>query len=809
MATRAELIARLVATRLSALVRDLPAVVINAAPEYCTLEIARELARQRFPEGCAELLGADATSAKVRDELRRGNPLLSEISLENCDHGWVDIMQQESPTATQTSLRLIIISGGGQTPCTQALEAAGYLVLDHRDLVLTGAELKQLLPEGRRDPGSLGKLVSQTGGVPLLAAAFDIDQPDDNPELTAVAQAWAARGAAELATQPLVKLHAWWPVVSAKSVVALAEPVLGARPSPAEVSVARQHEMITARGMGRFAMPEALARAIRQAAIADDPHAVEALEQAVINQALTSPEVSRIAAVRVLLYLHTWAQLDQALANSLFVGAFLTAEERSQIVERWPVDVPRQWPQLGALREFCAANDSWVGGQFDTVLAEMRRYTDLVGMVDVAGSWALPDLQRWTEVILNPRVQVTQASCVQRVDNFTDWLTKVLRSIEASPIAPGDDQIALLFGLQGIVARIAVAFGELGSALNISRVTKSLLTMIDPDYELYSSMTCRAAAMNALTAATAGLPQLASAHILEYERVARELNFAEAPTEWMVDCARRVVAVYRGEVQRFTPSEHGIMVTTPLLSHTEAMEILMLNGPQAATDWLQTTLNRASWSEVPPWLWWPAEHLLILLHAQAGRVGAAQAWLGRVELPRALATVVRAHVDIAAGRLTAAMKRADNVLGLGNLPHSWHLLAVGAKLACLAGDEERADERLALLASEDWSMALGVVATFPPVAQEMVTDLLQPSLVKGLPGLHPEELNPAPDLVKLTQRQAEVLAQLATDATMPEIAKRMYISPETVRSTAKHLYRRMGVHGRQAAVDLGRALGLI
>ncbi len=63
--------------------------------------------------------------------------------------------------------------------------------------------------------------------------------------------------------------------------------------------------------------------------------------------------------------------------------------------------------------------------------------------------------------------------------------------------------------------------------------------------------------------------------------------------------------------------------------------------------------------------------------------------------------------------------------------------------------------------------------------------------------------------MELTPRQLEVLGELSSDATMPDIARRMYLSPETVRSTAKQLYRRMGVHDRRAAVDLGCSLGLI
>jgi DNA-binding NarL/FixJ family response regulator len=52
----------------------------------------------------------------------------------------------------------------------------------------------------------------------------------------------------------------------------------------------------------------------------------------------------------------------------------------------------------------------------------------------------------------------------------------------------------------------------------------------------------------------------------------------------------------------------------------------------------------------------------------------------------------------------------------------------------------------------------------------------------------------------LTDREWEVLDLLATGATTDEIARTLVLSPETVRSHLKNLYRKLGVNSREAAV---------
>jgi hypothetical protein len=54
-----------------------------------------------------------------------------------------------------------------------------------------------------------------------------------------------------------------------------------------------------------------------------------------------------------------------------------------------------------------------------------------------------------------------------------------------------------------------------------------------------------------------------------------------------------------------------------------------------------------------------------------------------------------------------------------------------------------------------------------------------------------------------------VLRYLPTNLSMPEIAAEVSLSVNTVRTHARHLYEKLGAHGRTEAVEHARALGLL
>ena len=72
------------------------------------------------------------------------------------------------------------------------------------------------------------------------------------------------------------------------------------------------------------------------------------------------------------------------------------------------------------------------------------------------------------------------------------------------------------------------------------------------------------------------------------------------------------------------------------------------------------------------------------------------------------------------------------------------------------------------------------------------------------------EPSPSSPLVDpLTSREMEVLELLAQRLTNKEIAERLIISPGTVKTHGLNLYAKLGVHGRQQAVERARELSLL
>jgi DNA-binding NarL/FixJ family response regulator len=69
-----------------------------------------------------------------------------------------------------------------------------------------------------------------------------------------------------------------------------------------------------------------------------------------------------------------------------------------------------------------------------------------------------------------------------------------------------------------------------------------------------------------------------------------------------------------------------------------------------------------------------------------------------------------------------------------------------------------------------------------------------------------ESANPA--LPSLTERESEILAQIAGGATNREIAGTLYLSPHTVKEHTSTLYRKLGARNRADAVQRAQRLGL-
>jgi LuxR family maltose regulon positive regulatory protein len=69
---------------------------------------------------------------------------------------------------------------------------------------------------------------------------------------------------------------------------------------------------------------------------------------------------------------------------------------------------------------------------------------------------------------------------------------------------------------------------------------------------------------------------------------------------------------------------------------------------------------------------------------------------------------------------------------------------------------------------------------------------------------------PGPGLVDpLSERELDVLRLLATDLDGPDIARRLFVSVNTMRTHTKNIYAKLGVNSRRAAVRRAAELGLL
>ena len=61
----------------------------------------------------------------------------------------------------------------------------------------------------------------------------------------------------------------------------------------------------------------------------------------------------------------------------------------------------------------------------------------------------------------------------------------------------------------------------------------------------------------------------------------------------------------------------------------------------------------------------------------------------------------------------------------------------------------------------------------------------------------------------LTQRETELIPLLSEGLSNKQIAAKLYIAPETVKTHLQNIYRKLNARGRIATVKAARTLGLI
>ena len=92
----------------------------------------------------------------------------------------------------------------------------------------------------------------------------------------------------------------------------------------------------------------------------------------------------------------------------------------------------------------------------------------------------------------------------------------------------------------------------------------------------------------------------------------------------------------------------------------------------------------------------------------------------------------------------------------------------------------------------------------------LVKDCKTADLLAALEGAaQPRAVSAAPKAPALSAREQEVLGLLASGATPPDIASRLYISSVTVKNHLASIYRKLGCRGRTQAVIYALQHGLV
>jgi len=199
----------------------------------------------------------------------------------------------------------------------------------------------------------------------------------------------------------------------------------------------------------------------------------------------------------------------------------------------------------------------------------------------------------------------------------------------------------------------------------------------------------------------------------------------------------------------------------------------------------------------------------LLLASGHGSEALALLTSGRLRRSRRL-QVPKSRSLLLTGSWDQAAAIADRYTHSASLP--WRdridLLLISASSNLRAGDRTAAQNRFDQAA--DIAEQVGVRLPFASMTRSDLIALAshRPALLDQVPDRSPRY--PEPEIiVALSRREQHVLAALASDLTLPEIAHALSVSTNTLKSQLRSVYRKLEVKNRQEAVAFARRTGLM
>jgi LuxR family maltose regulon positive regulatory protein len=189
---------------------------------------------------------------------------------------------------------------------------------------------------------------------------------------------------------------------------------------------------------------------------------------------------------------------------------------------------------------------------------------------------------------------------------------------------------------------------------------------------------------------------------------------------------------------------------------------------------------------------------------------------GELRIPRAMLELARGRAREATAALAPVLSRSSPVLD----ERIWLTQALLLEARAREALGEPSASRLALeqaldLAEPDsvlWPFLLHATAALleRQRRQRSAHPALLEEILAALPaGREPAGVEPEPLREPLTESELRLLRYLPTGLTGREIAAELQVSPNTVKTHTRHLYRKLGVRRRRNAIERARLLGLL
>ncbi|MFP7707665.1 helix-turn-helix domain-containing protein [Trueperella sp. LYQ141] len=852
-------VSEIVARRTAPIVAQQPIAVFCAPPEYQPLALARAVMRNlyqddpriyRLSQSHPDMLVAamhDGPLILVCDTLcqKSENPAdpsqkTEKASASDSSHPAMsleDAYRVLNTQSLQPQLQVILVVPSDSGLPETDIRLSWAMTIGHRDMTMLPSELGEISALAHADDGVRYAILRSTGGVMAFVAALlqddlagerrgemvsstnlvvpaatsmrvcrQISCDEPAPTVAVIAQGWAERVLPLFLADELRFLYLWLGRVSTQSSTLIASQIYQREVNTEQIQQVYRGSVFTEVSSNTFAVPYFLCKELQRQFMHENPHECSHWERKVLA-ALNHPQLSALESVRVLTTLHAWSELERVIRTSAYVLIALSDGERRWLSVLWPEHVPSQLQCINQARSIIeqSTEAEQQNGQYYTDVPPLVR---LLSIANPPVPSLAAEAKQQLKAVFSAKANRGLAAVSVHLEKRYEWLDYDAIVTKMRPRHP--DDIILYIMLLVYSAVSAVSVGNMAIAQKYARTALRVHDLDVLGGELQAEAGLLIHSLAAFVAVEAGAIDVAQSYSQSGWRKFTAYMNPGQQTRRLIEIAQHEIACANGTVSH-DPAVHPEAVETTFSAQAmcaEATRLALVFGMNTAWEYLTMCRTYVTWSTAPSWIWWPIDYMRAIVACRIGRIAVAESIVERYEMPAEVELVLQAVIAEAKGQAEVAHDLAQTLISLDNLPRRWSFVALGVMI----GTNPAADDKQklqALMGAVNWDTSLSSVCMFSDVAKERVSSAIQPSVREDLVGLSGVKTDGISKKVELTARQREVLALLDSSDTLADIAAGQYVSVETIRSTVKGIYRKLGVHDRRSAVAMGRLMHLI